>query len=105
MKTNDPSSKKDVDASRDESVAAKINAKITEIADRTAKVAEKAQDKIAEKAAEGGHRLQESAEKVGHIAKEIDAVPFDTGWLSFGLQVLCDGNDGIHQESYSRRDC
>jgi len=71
MEAKSISSKSDDGAGKDNGLAAKASARITEVADKASDMAADAQTKVEEKAKNGGYRLQEAAQKAGHVAKEI----------------------------------
>lgn len=56
---------------KSEGLAARAEAKINEVADRTANAAAAVQREVEKKAMQGGDRLQEAAHKAGHRAAQV----------------------------------
>jgi hypothetical protein len=56
---------------KNEGLAAKAEAKINELADKTANAAAAVQREVQRKATQGGDRLQEAAHQAGHRAQEV----------------------------------
>jgi hypothetical protein len=71
MEAKNVRSKIDDEASKDQRLAGKARAKVTEFAQKVDNMATDAQGTVGVLVTKGGHRLQETARKAVHIAEQI----------------------------------